>query len=102
MKQLSTAPYARKDRSLEAVRNADPQSLIQINAEDAEESSMNEGEVLDVRSRRGAVRLSARLAAISCGQVFTPFHFGSIDSQGQSAGAVNELTKFVICECMLP
>jgi ferredoxin-nitrate reductase len=70
-----------------------PENFVQLSQKDAEKLDLKDGDLVDVRSRRGAVRLVAKVGEIDDGQIFIPFHFGSIDNKGGAAQAGNELTK---------
>jgi ferredoxin-nitrate reductase len=70
-------------------------NFVQISIKDAEKLDVKEGDLVDVQSRRGAVRLEGKVGEIDEGQIFIPFHFGSIDGQGAAAQTGNELTRYV-------
>jgi ferredoxin-nitrate reductase len=70
-------------------------NFVQISVKDAEKLEIKEGDLVDVQSRRGAVRLEVKIGEIDEGQIFIPFHFGSIDGQGAASQAGNELTRYV-------
>ena len=71
-------------------KSAEPE--VSISDEDAQRYGVVDGEVVVVRSRRGAVEMKARIGRITVGQVFIPFHFGYRDSADGRARAANELT----------
>lgn len=75
-----------------ALQNACPEPDVRISAGDAERFGVRDGEMVIVRSRRGAVELKCRVGRIMEGQVFIPFHFGYFDSKDGRARAANELT----------
>jgi ferredoxin-nitrate reductase len=68
-------------------------NFVQISVKDAEKLEVKDGDLLDVQSRRGVVRLEAKVGEIEEGQTFIPFHFGSVDATGAAAQAANELTR---------
>jgi ferredoxin-nitrate reductase len=70
---------------------AAPEAFVEIERGDAEMLGIGEGDVVEVRSRRGAVRVPARLTGIEPGVVFIPFHYGTFDAP-DAATAGNELT----------
>ena len=70
---------------------AAPDAFIQISVADAQDHRIEEGDLVEVISRRGRVRVRARIGDIEPGQVFIPFHFGYWDDP-ERAGAANELT----------
>jgi ferredoxin-nitrate reductase len=68
----------------------EPGPYLEINPEDAEHLGVDEGDLVQISSRRGTVRLPARLsAAVPAGTVFLPFHWGDLFTP---ANAVNYLT----------
>lgn len=70
-----------------------PDGFVQISKEDAAKRGFKSGDLVDVRSRRGAVRLKTKVGGIGEGRVFIPSHFGAIESPGRIAQAANELTQ---------
>jgi anaerobic selenocysteine-containing dehydrogenase len=76
---------------------AAPEAWLEISAFDAEPLGIDEGDLVLVESRRGRLRLRARVSAIRQGVVFAPFHYGYWDARADAAGdgptrAANELT----------
>jgi ferredoxin-nitrate reductase len=68
----------------------EPGPYLEINPFDAGELGLGEGELVQVSSRRGTVRLPARLSAgVPAGTVFLPFHWGDLYAP---ANAANYLT----------
>jgi anaerobic selenocysteine-containing dehydrogenase len=74
-----------------ALDAAAPNVWVQLAEADAEPLGIGEGDMVEVRSRRGSVRGPARLGEIEPGSVFVPFHFGSADGRGDRRAA-NEMT----------
>jgi ferredoxin-nitrate reductase len=74
-----------------ALDAAAPDVWVQLAAADAEAMGVSDGDMVEVRSRRGSVRGPARLGDIEPGNVFVPFHFGSADGRGNRRAA-NEMT----------
>jgi ferredoxin-nitrate reductase len=73
------------------LQEAAPDAFVQISEEDARKHSITEGDMVEVASRRGAVRAPARIGDIEPGMVFIPFHYGYWDEPGRKRAA-NELT----------
>lgn len=73
------------------LQEAAPQPFVQISNEDAQRLAIEPGSMIEVRSRRGSVRVPARVGDIPAGEVFIPFHYGYWDMPGTSRAA-NELT----------
>src|SRR3954447_1586882 len=76
---------------------AAPEAWLEISSVDAERLGICEGDLVSVESRRGELRLRARVSGIRPGVVFAPFHYGYWDERGDGAGdghtrAANELT----------
>ena len=68
----------------------DPQPYIEIHPADAQPRAITEGALVQITSRRGTIRLAARLRdSLRPGTVFVPFHWGDLWSEG---GAANYLT----------
>jgi anaerobic selenocysteine-containing dehydrogenase len=75
-----------------ALQKACPEPEVTISEKDAASAGVSDGDMVIVRSRRGAVQLKCRVGGIAEGQVFIPFHFGYWDSTDGRARAANELT----------
>jgi anaerobic selenocysteine-containing dehydrogenase len=78
-----------------ALNAAAPEAFVEIERGDAERLGIAEGDEVEVRSRRGAVRVPARLTGIEPGVLFIPFHYGSWDHGNYpdaTPTAANELT----------
>jgi ferredoxin-nitrate reductase len=73
------------------LNEAAPDAFVQISEQDAARYRIAEGQMVEVRSRRGYALAPARLGGIEPGVVFMPFHYGYWDDPGRSRAA-NELT----------
>jgi predicted molibdopterin-dependent oxidoreductase YjgC len=73
-----------------ALNDAAPEPFVEIAASDAERLGIRDGDMTEVKSRRGRVVVRARIAEIKAGTVFIPFHYGSAGAK--DATAANELT----------
>jgi formate dehydrogenase major subunit len=63
-------------RRAKALNQIEPEASASLHPEDAEELGIREGDFIEVTSRRGSIRLAARLSPRdSRGAVFIPFHF---------------------------
>src|SRR2546423_776575 len=61
-------------------------SFIEVNPDDAKHLGVEEGQVVQVSSRRGTVQLPARLSdRVRPGMVFVPFHWGDLYGEGNAA-----------------
>lgn len=74
------------------LRQAAPEPYAQLNERDAEALGIQDGDLVEVRSRWGTVRAPARVGGIEAGHVFLPFHYGYWDADGAHDRAANELT----------
>ena len=70
---------------------AAPNAYVQLSAEDAAQYGISEGDMVEVRSRRGIVIVPAAIGGIIPGHVFVPFHYGYWD-ESTLPRAANELT----------
>jgi anaerobic selenocysteine-containing dehydrogenase len=70
---------------------AAPEPFVELAEGDARELDVADGDVVEVISRRGRIRVPARLTGIEPGVVFVPFHYGDWDLPGRD-GAANDLT----------
>ena len=73
-----------------ALNDAAPDAFVQIAAEDAARLEIAEGDMVEVASRRGRIRVAARIGDIIPGHVFIPFHYGYWDHPDHPRAA-NEL-----------
>ncbi|TFA99559.1 Nitrate reductase [Trichoderma ghanense] len=70
-----------------------PEPEVRISEQDAAKAGVSDGEMVVVRSKRGAVEVKCRVGKmVSKGNVFMPFHFGYWDNKDGRATAANELT----------
>ena len=73
---------------------AEPEPWVELHPDDAEALGIADGDPVEVTSRRGAVRVPARIGGIRRGAVFIPFHYGyfDVDPEKRVPRAANELT----------
>jgi ferredoxin-nitrate reductase len=74
------------------LRDAAPDVWVELSAADAARLGLAEGDLVEVRSARGAIRAPARIAGVREGAVFVPFHYGWWDEPDRRSRAANELT----------
>ena len=74
-----------------ALQAAAPDPIVELHKDDAAGLGVQEGDLVEVRSRRGLARGLARLSGIEPGVVFMPFHYGDWDAPGRESAA-NHLT----------
>ncbi|HEV3115458.1 MAG TPA: nitrate reductase [Gemmataceae bacterium] len=64
----------------------EPHAFVEINPDDARPLDVNEGDLVQLSSRRGTVQLPARLrSSVLPGMVFVPFHWGDLYGEGNAA-----------------
>ncbi|WP_375436552.1 molybdopterin-dependent oxidoreductase [uncultured Hymenobacter sp.] len=88
-----------------------PQAFLELNAQDAATLEIRGGDLVTVQSRRGSVRVAARLTTnIRPGVVFLPMHWGKIlgsdlhRANNVTSGAVDPISKepdFKFCAVQL-
>lgn len=86
--QFHTRTKTGRSKELNA---AAPDAFVQISAADASQLGIEAGEMVDVISRRGRIRVAAKIGEIIEGHVFVPFHYGSWGDPDHPRAA-NELT----------
>ena len=79
---------------------AAPDVWVEVSVHDARTHGLREGDLAEVRTRRGEVRAKVRVSGIRPGVVFLPFHYGYWDTDsgwrpGEHGRAANELTPTV-------
>jgi ferredoxin-nitrate reductase len=75
----------RTAKSRKLVRR-EPGPFVEVNPADALRLDLREGELVQLSSRRGTVRLPARLrGGVPAGMVFVPFHWGDLFGVGNAA-----------------
>ncbi len=71
------------------------QSFLEIHPEDAQQLKISENDLVVIQSRRGEVRVQAKLSAnIKRGVVFLPMHWGKIE--GNDLNRTNNLTNNLV------
>ncbi|MHA6627373.1 molybdopterin oxidoreductase family protein [Pseudonocardia sichuanensis] len=76
---------------------AAPEVWVECSATDARRLGVQEGDLAEVATPRGAIRATVRISGIRDGVLFVPFHYGYWDSSGSGPDgnggrAANELT----------
>src|SRR5206468_10736837 len=76
------------------LQQAAPEPFVEVHPDDASRLGVADGEPVEVASRRGTVRVAARVTAdILPGHLFIPFHYGYWDAaDAEHDRAANELT----------
>ncbi len=71
---------------------AAPEVWAELSPADARDRGLVEGDHVEVRAPRGAIRAQLRISRIREGVVFVPFHYGWWDRADGTSRAANELT----------
>jgi anaerobic selenocysteine-containing dehydrogenase len=75
---------------------AAPSVWVELAQTDADSRGLHDGDVVEVRSRRGRIVAPVRVTGIASGTVFAPFHYGywdaPEDAEERHPTAANELT----------
>ncbi len=80
---------------VEKVRKMHPEPFLEIHPKDAEKLKIQNGDWLEVRSRRGMARLKAKVTqAITPNTLFVPMHWGTLWAEAAEA---NALTHAAAC-----
>jgi anaerobic selenocysteine-containing dehydrogenase len=79
------------------LQRAAPEVWVELSTHDAELLGLGEGDLAEIRTRRGEVQAKVRISGIRPGVAFLPFHYGYWDTaQGwrpdDHGRAANELT----------
>ncbi len=85
--------HAHQNGPRKELQQAAPESFVEMAAEDASRMGIQDGDLVEVSSRRGTVRGPARIGDILPGHLFIPFHYGYWDEKDPDhERAANELT----------
>jgi len=80
---------------IEKTRSLHPEPFLEVHPRDAKRQGIEEGQWVEVRSRRGFARVKAKVTeAIAPGTVFMPMHWGSLWAE---QAEVNALTHPAVC-----
>lgn len=62
-------------RKIDGFNKLIPGAFAEIHPEDAEKLGISDGDCIEVESRRGKIKVSAKIGGIKKGVIFIPFHF---------------------------
>ncbi len=80
---------------VDKIKKMHPQPFVEIHPRDAAKLEINQGELVELRSRRGQAKFPAQITAnITPGTVFVPLHWGALWAE-QAEG--NALTHGAVC-----
>ncbi|OFW70573.1 MAG: formate dehydrogenase, partial [Actinobacteria bacterium RBG_19FT_COMBO_54_7] len=81
-------------RRVEALNEIEPRNQAWINPEDAGSIGIQNGEEIGLATRRGAIRLEAKVTdKVRKGVVFVPFHFGESPANALTNTALDPIAK---------
>jgi formate dehydrogenase alpha subunit len=81
-------------RRTKALNQEVPTGYVELNPEDAERLGVNDGEMVEVRSRRGVIHIPTRVTKdIKPGVVFIPFHFAECAANLLTNPALDPVAK---------
>lgn len=81
-------------RRVKALDELAPRNRVWVNPADAERLGVTEGQEVALQSRRGAIRLEARVTGkVGEGVVFVPFHFGESPANALTNPAMDPVAK---------
>jgi nitrite reductase (NADH) large subunit len=93
-------------RRIPALMAADPKAFVEIHPSLATRLQIGEGDVVEVRSRRGRVEVAARLTdTIRRDTVFMPFHFPGLGNANRltnpALDPISKMPEFKVCAVQL-
>jgi len=82
-----------------------PEGFIEINPNDAENYNITDGEIISVSSRRGSIRIKARVTKkVKPNVVFIPFHFYEAAANKLTIDALDptcKIPEYKVCACKI-
>ncbi len=100
LEHFHTGTMSRNSRVLDELA---PEAFVEMNRHDAQDHDIGDGEVVAVSSRRGSIRIKARVVdTIKPGVVFIPFHFAEAAANVLTIGAYDPVAKIPelkVCAC---
>jgi formate dehydrogenase alpha subunit len=92
-------------RKIDAVNKISPEAYVEINPDDAKQLGINDGKIIRVSSRRGAINIKAMISdRPKRGMVFIPFHFREAAANvltGTSLDPIAKIPEFKVCAVKL-
>jgi predicted molibdopterin-dependent oxidoreductase YjgC len=100
LEHFHTGTMSRNSRILDEIV---PEGFIEVNPNDAKNYNIEDGEVVSVSSRRGSVRIKARVTEkTKPNVVFMPFHFFEAAANKLTNDALDPICKipeYKVCSC---
>jgi predicted molibdopterin-dependent oxidoreductase YjgC len=86
-----TGTMSRKSKALEAIA---PEAFVELNEQDADEMEISDADRVTVSSRRGHIRLKARVGdRVGKGVLFIPFHYKEASANLLTNDALDPISK---------
>lgn len=86
-----TGTMSRRSKALEAIA---PEAFVELNEQDAAEMEINDADRVTVSSRRGHIRLKARVGdRVGKGVLFIPFHYKEASANLLTNDALDPISK---------
>jgi predicted molibdopterin-dependent oxidoreductase YjgC len=81
-------------RKIDAINKISPEAYIEINTEDAKQLGLDNGNIVKVTSRRGAITIKALISDRPVkGMVFIPFHYKEAAANVLTNTALDPISK---------
>lgn len=91
MSQWHTGTMTRRSPALD---NESPEGFVEINPDDAKKLGIEDGDLVQVTSRRGKIQTKAVITdRIKCGVLFIPFHFAESAANMLTNPALDPVAK---------
>ncbi len=88
-------------RKGDALNSVEAEAYVELNSADADRSGISDGEKIRVSSRRGKIKISARISKrVGKGRVFVPFHYKEAAANLLTNAAldpVSNIPEFKVC-----
>lgn len=88
-------------RRTDKLANETPEGFIEINPKDATKLAISDGNKITLKSRRGEIKITAKVVdRVHQGVVFAPYHFSECSANsltGPTAGPPSQMPEFKFC-----
>jgi formate dehydrogenase alpha subunit len=102
LEHFHTGTMTRNSRILDEII---PEGFVEVNPNDAENYNIKDGEVVAISSRRGSIRIKAKVTEMTKPNViFIPFHFFEAAANKLTIDALDPISKipeYKVCSCRL-
>jgi predicted molibdopterin-dependent oxidoreductase YjgC len=92
-------------RKIDAINKIAPEAYVEIHPDDAKQLGINDGKIIRVSSRRGAINLKAMISdRPKRGMVFIPFHYKEAAANvltGTALDPISKIPEFKVCAVKL-